>query len=398
MAISDGFYRIKRLPPYVFAQVQSLKLEARQRGEDIIDFGMGNPDQPTPSHIVDKLIDASKKAKNHRYSASRGITKLRHAITGWYKRNYDVELDPETEAIVTIGSKEGIAHLALATIGPGDVVLTPTPTYPIHMYSFIIAGGEVRGIELRQDSDFFDDLLRVYRQTLPRPRILVINFPHNPTTAVVDLEFFKKIVAFAKEHDVIVIHDLAYADIAFDGYKAPSFLQVPEAKDVGVEFYTLSKAYNMPGWRVGFCVGNREVVGALAKIKSYLDYGIFQPIQIASTVALNGPQDCVKEVVQRYQNRRNVLVNGLNRIGWQVGLPRATMFVWARIPDPFRHMGSLEFSKLLLKEGKVAVSPGIGFGEGGDEFVRFALVENEHRTRQALRGIRKVLKMDDQEL
>jgi alanine-synthesizing transaminase len=398
MAITDGFYRIKRLPPYVFAQVQSLKLEARQRGEDIIDFGMGNPDQPTPPHIVDKLIEASKKAKNHRYSASRGITKLRHAITSWYKRNYDVELDPETEAIVTIGSKEGIAHLALATIGPGDVVLTPTPTYPIHMYSFIIAGGEVRGIELRQDSDFFDDLLRVYRQTLPRPRILVINFPHNPTTAVVDLEFFKKIVAFAKEHDVIVIHDLAYADIAFDGYKAPSFLQVPEAKDVGVEFYTLSKAYNMPGWRVGFCVGNREVVGALAKIKSYLDYGIFQPIQIASTVALNGPQDCAKEVVQRYQSRRNVLVNGLNRIGWSVGLPRATMFVWARIPDPFRHMGSLEFSKLLLKEAKVAVSPGIGFGEGGDEFVRFALVENEHRTRQALRGIRKVLKMDDQEL
>ncbi|MBL8041912.1 MAG: alanine transaminase [Nitrospira sp.] len=397
MSISDGFYRIKRLPPYVFAQVQSLKLEARQRGEDIIDFGMGNPDQPTPPHIVDKLIEASKKAKNHRYSASRGITKLRHAITGWYKRNYDVELDPETEAIVTIGSKEGLAHLALATIGPGDVVLTPTPTYPIHMYSFIIAGGEVRGIELRQDSDFFDDLLRVYRQTLPRPRILVINFPHNPTTAVVDLEFFKKIVAFAKEHDVIVIHDLAYADIAFDGYKAPSFLQVPEAKDVGVEFYTLSKAYNMPGWRVGFCVGNREVVGALAKLKSYLDYGIFQPIQIASTVALNGPQDCVKEVVQRYQNRRNVLVNGLNRIGWPVALPRATMFVWARIPDPFRHMGSLEFSKLLLREAKVAVSPGIGFGEGGDEFVRFALVENEHRTRQALRGIRKVLNLDDQE-
>ena len=398
MAIGDGFYRIKRLPPYVFAQVQTLKLEARQRGEDIIDFGMGNPDQPTPNHIVDKLIEASKKAKNHRYSASRGITKLRHAITGWYKRNYDVELDPETEAIVTIGSKEGIAHLALATIGPGDVVLTPTPTYPIHMYSFIIAGGEVRGIELRQDSDFFDDLLRVYRQTLPRPRILVINFPHNPTTAVVDLEFFKKIVAFAKEHDVIVIHDLAYADIAFDGYRAPSFLQVPEAKEVGVEFYTLSKAYNMPGWRVGFCVGNREVVGALAKIKSYLDYGIFQPIQIASTVPLNGPQDCVREVVQRYQTRRNVLVNGLNRIGWSVGLPRATMFVWARIPDPFRHMGSLEFSKLLLREAKVAVSPGIGFGEGGDEFVRFALVENEHRTRQALRGIRKVLKMDDQEL
>ncbi|MGE0276245.1 MAG: alanine transaminase [Nitrospiraceae bacterium] len=392
--MSEGFYRLKRLPPYVFAQVQALKLEARHRGEDIIDFGMGNPDQPTPPHIVDKLIESCKKARNHRYSASRGITKLRHAIAGWYRRNYDVELDPETETIVTIGSKEGIAHLALAMIGPGDVVLTPTPTYPIHMYSFIIAGGEVRGIELRQDSDFFDDLMRVYRQTLPRPRILVINFPHNPTTAVVDLEFFKKIVAFAKEHNVIVIHDLAYADIVFDGYRAPSFLQVPEAKDVGVEFYTLSKSYNMPGWRVGFCVGNREVVGALAKIKSYLDYGIFQPVQIASTVALNGPQDCVKEVVQRYQSRRNVLVNGLNRIGWPVSLPRATMFVWARIPGAYRHMGSLEFSKLLLADAKVAVSPGIGFGEGGDEFVRFALVENEHRTRQAIRGIRKALKLD----
>jgi alanine-synthesizing transaminase len=394
MGIAEGFYRIKRLPPYVFAQVQALKLEARHRGEDIIDFGMGNPDQPTPPHIVDKLIEASKKARNHRYSASRGITKLRHAIAAWYKRNYEVELDPETETIVTIGSKEGIAHLALAMIGPGDVVLTPTPTYPIHMYSFIIAGGEVRGIELRQDSDFFDDLMGVYRQTLPRPRILVINFPHNPTTAVVDLEFFKKIVAFAKEHNVIVIHDLAYADIVFDGYRAPSFLQVPEAKDVGVEFYTLSKSYNMPGWRVGFCVGNREVVGALAKIKSYLDYGIFQPVQIASTVALNGPQDCVKDVVQRYQSRRNVLVNGLNRIGWPVSLPRATMFVWARIPGAYRHMGSLEFSKLLLADAKVAVSPGIGFGEGGDEFVRFALVENEHRTRQAVRGIRKALKLD----
>jgi alanine-synthesizing transaminase len=396
MGTADGFYRLKRLPPYVFAQVQALKLEARHRGEDIIDFGMGNPDQPTPPHIVDKLIDASKKARNHRYSASRGITKLRHAIAGWYKRNYDVDLDPETETIVTIGSKEGIAHLALAMIGPGDVVLTPTPTYPIHMYSFIIAGGEVRGIELRQDSDFFDDLMRVYRQTLPRPRILVINFPHNPTTAVVDLEFFKKIVAFAKEHQVTVIHDLAYADIVFDGYRAPSFLQVPEAKDVGVEFYTLSKSYNMPGWRVGFCVGNRDVVGALAKIKSYLDYGIFQPVQIASTVALNGPQDCVREVVQRYQSRRNVLVNGLNRIGWPVSMPRATMFVWARIPGAYRHMGSLEFSKLLLADAKVAVSPGIGFGEGGDEFVRFALVENEHRTRQAIRGIRKALKLDGQ--
>lgn len=393
----ETFYRIKRLPPYVFAQVQALKLDARHRGEDIIDFGMGNPDQPTPDHIVDKLIEVARNPKNHRYSASRGITKLRHAITGWYKRRYDVDLDPETEAIVTIGSKEGIAHLALAMIGPGDVVLTPTPTYPIHMYSVIIAGGDVRGVELRQDSDFFEDLTRAYRQTLPRPRVLIINFPHNPTTAVVDLEFFKKIVTFAKEHNVIVVHDLAYADIVFDGYRAPSLLQVPEAKDIGVEFYTLSKSYNMPGWRVGFCVGNREVIGALAKIKSYLDYGIFQPVQIASIIALNGPQDCVKETVARYQGRRDVLVEGLNRVGWAVEKPRATMFVWARIPPPFRGMGSLEFSKLLLKEAKVAVSPGIGFGEGGDEYVRFGLVENEHRTRQAVRGIKKALKLGEAE-
>jgi alanine-synthesizing transaminase len=390
----EGFYRLRRLPPYVFAQVQALKLEARRRGEDIIDFGMGNPDQPTSPHIVEKLLEAARNGRNHRYSASRGITKLRHAITAWYRRRYDVELDPETEAIVTIGSKEGIAHLALAMIGPGDVVLTPTPTYPIHMYSIIIAGGEVRGIELRHDSNFFEDLTQVYRQTLPRPRILVINFPHNPTTAVVDLEFFKKVVAFALEHQVLVVHDLAYADIVFDGYRAPSLLQVPEAKEIGVEFYTLSKSYNMPGWRVGFCVGNRGIIGALAKIKSYLDYGIFQPVQIASIIALNGPQDCVKDTVGRYQRRRDVLVGALNRIGWMVEKPRATMFVWARIPPPYRGMGSLEFSKLLLKEAKVAVSPGIGFGEGGDEFVRFALVENEHRTRQAVRGIKKVLKLD----
>lgn len=389
----EEFFRIKRLPPYVFAQVQALKLEARRRGEDIIDFGMGNPDQPTPPHVVEKLIEAARLGRNHRYSASRGITKLRHAITTWYKRRYDVDLDPETEAIVTIGSKDGIAHLALAMVGPGDVVLTPTPTYPIHTYSVIIAGGEVRGIELRPDSDFFDDLMRVYRQTLPRPKILVINFPHNPTTAVVDLEFFKKIVAFAKEHNVIVVHDLAYADIVFDGYRAPSLLQVPEAKDIGVEFFTLSKSYNMPGWRVGFCVGNREVVGALTKIKSYLDYGIFQPIQIASIIAMNGPQDVVKETVARYARRRNELVDGLNRVGWPAERPRATMFVWARIPQPYRGMGSLEFSKLLLREAKVAVSPGIGFGEGGDEYVRFALVENEHRTRQALRGIKHALKL-----
>ena len=390
----NEFYRLKRLPPYVFAQVQALKMQARQDGEDIIDFGMGNPDQPTPPHIVEKLVEAVKNGKIHRYSASRGITRLRHAITAWYKRNFDVDLDPENEAIVTIGSKDGIAHLVLALIGPGDVVLTPTPTYPIHAYSVIIAGGEVRGIELRPDSDFFHDLTQVYRQTLPRPQVLIMNFPHNPTTAVVDLEFFKKVVAFAKEHNVIVLHDLAYADLVFDGYRAPSLLQIPGAKDIGVEFYTLSKAYNMPGWRVGFCVGNPEIVGALAKIKSYLDYGIFQPIQIASIIALNGPQDCVKETVERYRRRRDELVNDLNRAGWAVGLPRATMFVWARIPPAFRGMGSLEFSKLLLREAKVAVSPGIGFGEGGDEYVRFALVENEHRIRQAVRGIKKALKLD----
>ena len=389
-----SFFRIERLPHYVFAQVQSLKLEARQRGEDIIDLGMGNPDQPTPSHIVDKLTEAARNGRNHRYSASRGITKLRHAICAWYQRNYDVTLDPETESIVTLGVKEGLSHLALAMIGPGDVVLTPTPTYPIHMYSVIIAGGEIRGVELQPAEDFFENLTRVYRQTQPRPRALIMSFPHNPTTSVVDLEFFKKLVAFALEHEVWVIHDLAYADLVFDGYRAPSLLQVPEAKKIGVEFYSLSKSYNMPGWRVGFCVGNPEMVGALTKIKSYLDYGMFQPIQIASIIALNGPQDCVKTTVSRYERRRNALVEGLNRIGWSVDYPRATMFLWARIPPKFVGMGSLEFSKLLLREAKVAVSPGIGFGEGGDEYVRFALVENEHRIYQAIRGMKQALKLE----
>ena len=391
---ADGeFFRINRLPPYVFNEVQALKLKARQAGEDIIDFGMGNPDQPSPSHVVDKLIEAAKKSKNHRYSASRGITKLRQAICAWYQRNYSVSLDPETEAIVTMGSKEGLAHLALAMVAPGDVVLTPTPSYPIHPYSIIIAGGEVRGFPLRQDSDFFEDMLNAFRQTLPRPKILILSFPHNPTTAVVDLNFFKKVVAFAKENDLYVVHDLAYADLVFDGYRAPSFIQVPGAKDVGVEFFTLSKSYNMPGWRVGFCVGNPKLVGALQKIKSYLDYGIFQPIQIAAIIALNGPQDCVRQTVETYRSRRNVLVEGLNRIGWKVEKPLATMFVWAPIPEPYRDRGSLEFSKLLLREAKVAVSPGIGFGEGGDAHVRFGLVENEHRTRQAIRGIKKALKL-----
>ena len=391
--MDESFFRINRLPPYVFNEVQALKLQARRRGEDIIDFGMGNPDEPTPPHIVDKLIEAAKNPRNHRYSASRGITKLRHAITAWYQRHYDVELDPESEAIVTIGSKEGLAHLALAMVSPGDVVLTPTPTYPIHPYSVIIAGGEVRGIPLRQNSDFFEDLTEAYRRTLPRPKMLIINFPHNPTTAVVDVTFFKKIVAFAKENSVYVIHDLAYADLVFDGYKAPSFLQAPGAKDVGVEFFTLSKSYNMPGWRVGFCVGNPKMVGALQTIKSYLDYGIFQPIQIAAIIALNGPQDCVQQTIKLYRDRRDALVDGLNRIGWKVEKPLATMFVWAPIPDAYRAMGSMEFSKLLLQEAKVAVSPGIGFGECGDDHVRFGLVENEHRTRQAIRGIKKALKL-----
>ncbi|MBI5745380.1 MAG: alanine transaminase [Nitrospirae bacterium] len=388
----EEFQRIKRLPPYVFSIVTNMKIEARRRGEDIIDFGMGNPDQPTPKHIVDKLIEAAKNPRNHRYSASKGITKLRLAITDWYKRNFGVELDHESEVIITIGSKEGISHLALATISPGDVVLVPTPTYPIHPYSVIIAGGEVRSIPLREESDFFDDMTKAYRQTWPRPKMLIINFPHNPTTMVVDPGFFKKITEFALENKLIVVHDLAYADLSFDGYKVPSFLQVPEAKKVGVEFYTLSKSYNMPGWRVGFCVGNKEVIGALTKIKSYLDYGIFQPIQIAGIIALNGPQDCVEEIRERYRKRRDILVNGLNRIGWKVDKPVATMFVWARIPDIFKGMGSLEFSKLLLSEAKVAVSPGAGFGEYGDDHVRFALVENEYRTRQAIAGIKMALK------
>ncbi|HXC62377.1 MAG TPA: alanine transaminase [Nitrospiria bacterium] len=386
------FHRIKQLPPYVLSVVTAAKLEARRRGEDIIDFGMGNPDEPTPPHIVEKLIEAAKKAQNHRYSASRGITKLRLAIADWYKRNYDVKLDPETEAIVTIGSKEGISHLALAVLGPGDSVLVPNPTYPIHTYSVIIAGGQVLDVPLRPETNFFNELVKAYEQAKQKPTMMILNFPHNPTTAIVDIGFFKKIVEFAKAHDLMVVHDLAYADLAFDGYKAPSFLQVPGAKEVGVEFFTLSKSYNMPGWRVGFCVGNREIIGALTKLKSYLDYGMFQPIQIASIIALNGPQDCVRETVETYQRRRDVLVDGLNRIEWKVDKPLATMFVWARIPEEFRAMGSLEFSKLLLSKAKVAVSPGIGFGKYGDDYVRFALVENEHRTRQAIQGIKKILK------
>ncbi|MBI5681572.1 MAG: alanine transaminase [Deltaproteobacteria bacterium] len=388
----EEFHRIKRLPPYVFNITTELKMDARRRGEDIIDFGMGNPDGPTPKHVVDKLIESIQKPVNHRYSVSKGIYKLRLAITDWYKRRYDVALDPNTEAIATIGSKEGISHLALAIIGPGDVVFAPNPTYPIHAYSVIIAGGDLRSIPLIPGRDFFEDLLSATKQTWPRPKMLVINFPHNPTTEVVDLEFFKKIVDFAKEHKMMVVHDLDYADIVFDEYKAPSILQIPGAKDSAVEFFTLSKSYNMPGWRVGFAVGNKHMIGALARIKSYMDYGMFQPIQIAAIHALNGPQDCVHEICETYRVRRDVLIKSFAQAGWEIEKPKATMFVWARIPEPFRKLGSLEFSKFLLKEAKVAVSPGVGFGEYGDEYVRIALIENEHRTRQAAQGIKRALK------
>jgi len=385
------FRRMTRLPPYLFSVVNDLKMEMRRKGEDIIDLGMGNPDIPTPKHIVDKLVEAAQKGHNHRYSASKGITKLRHAISNWYKTRYDVDIDPEEEAIVTIGAKEGLSHLVLAVISPGDVVFAPNPTYPIHPYSVIIAGGDLRSIPIGPDRDFFKDLLTATKQTWPNPKMLIISYPHNPTTAVVDLGFFEKIVDFCKEHDIVVVHDFAYADLVFDGYKPPSFLQVPGAKDIGVELFSLSKSYSMPGWRVGFCVGNRDLIAALRRIKSYLDYGVFQPIQIASIIALNGPYDCVEEIVGIYKERRDVLVNGLNRIGWSVEKPKGTMFVWAKIPEKYSEMGSIEFSKMLLEKAKVAVSPGIGFGQYGDDHVRFALVENPHRIRQAIRGIKKIM-------
>lgn len=385
------FARLDRLPPYVFAQVNKIKMESRRSGVDIIDLGMGNPDLATPPHIVDKLVEAAHKPQNHRYSASMGITRLRMAICDWYKRRYDVDLDPETEAIVTIGVKEGLSHLILVTIRPGDVVLTPDPTYPIHPFSAIIAGGDVRGVPMGPDEDFFENLKTAAKQTWPRPKVLILSFPHNPTTRVVEADFFDKIVDFAKEHDLLVIHDFAYADLVFDGYKAPSFLQAKGAKDIGVEFFSLSKSYSMAGWRVGFCVGNPEVVEALRRIKSYLDYGIFQPIQIASIIALNGPQECIGEMTETYRERRDTLITGLGRAGWEIPKPKATMFVWGRIPEKYRHMGSVEFSKFLIQEARVAVSPGRGFGEYGDEYVRFALIENNMRINQAVRGIRATL-------
>jgi alanine-synthesizing transaminase len=371
-----------------------LKREARARGEDIIDFGMGNPDQPTPEHIVEKLRETIQRGDTHRYSQSKGIPRLRKAICNWYARNYDVELDPDAEAIVTLGSKEGIAHLALAILGPGDGVLVPNPSYPIHPYGFVIADADVKHVPLTPDVDFFFELENAIKNSWPKPKVLVLNFPGNPTTQCVDLGFFEKVVAIARENGIWVIQDLAYADLVFDGYKAPSILQVEGARDNCVEFFTLSKSYNMPGWRVGFCCGNSSLIGALARIKSYLDYGTFTPIQVAGIAALEGDQSCVETIRDTYRRRRDVLCEGLTAAGWAVKPPKATMFVWARIPEPYSEMGSLEFSKKLLIDGKVAVSPGIGFGEYGDDHVRFALIENEHRTRQAIRGVKKMLRND----
>ena len=387
----EEFYRIKRLPPYVFAAVDQIKLEARRRGEDIVDLGIGNPDLATPEHIVSTLVEKARDPRNHRYSASAGIPRLREAICQWYHQRYDVLLEPETQAVATIGAKEGLSHLVLAITAPGDPVLVPTPTYPIHAYSVVIAGGDLRSVPLGDGVDLIDQLEDAVRTSWHRPKVLIICFPHNPTTRVVDLSFFERVVAFARENDLIVIHDFAYADLVFEEGTAPSMMQVPGALEVGVELFSLSKSYSMPGWRVGFCVGNPHVISALKRIKSYLDYGIFAPIQVAAINALKGDQTCVTEMVQTYRSRRDVLVSGLNRVGWQVETPPATMFLWARIPEQYRAMGSVEFSKFLLREAKVAVSPGAGFGDGGDGHVRFSLVENEQRICQAIRGLRTAL-------
>ncbi len=390
----EEFSRIKRLPPYVFNVTGELKLAARRRGEDIVDFSMGNPDQPTPRHIVDKLIEAVQRPGTHRYSVSKGIHRLRLAICNWYKTRYAVELDPDSEAIVTIGSKEGIAHLALATLDTGDIVLVPNPSYPIHIYGPVIAGADIRHVPMHAGIDFFESLERAIKDSYPKPKMLIVNFPSNPTTQCVDIGFFERLVAIARQHDIYVVHDLAYADIVFDGYRAPSILEVPGAREVAVEFFTMSKSYNMAGWRVGFMVGNRELVTALARMKSYHDYGTFTPIQVASIIALEGPQECVDTARMVYQGRRDVLCSGLNGIGWEVEKPQATMYVWAPIPERYRSLGSLEYSKKLLTEARVAVAPGTGFGHYGDDHVRFALIENEARTRQAVRGIRDMFRKD----
>ena len=390
----EEFPRIKRLPPYVFNITGDLKMAARRRGEDIIDFGMGNPDQPTPPHIVDKMIETARRGDTHRYSVSKGIPRLRKAICNWYKTRYGVDFDPEKEAIVTIGSKEGIAHLALATLDRGDIVLVPNPSYPIHIYGPVIAGADIRHIPMVPGVNFFDEMETAIRNHWPKPKMLILNFPSNPTTQCVELEFFEKIVAMAREYGILVVHDIAYADIVFDGYQAPSIMQVKGAKDVAVEFFTLSKSYNMPGWRVGFMVGNQRLCAALARIKSYHDYGTFTPLQVAAIAALEGPQDCVEDIRVMYQKRRDALVKGLNEVGWHVQAPKATMFLWTPIPEPYAHMKSLEFSKKVLADAKVAVSPGVGFGDYGDDHVRFALIENEHRTRQAIRGLRDMFRKD----
>ncbi|MGH8726994.1 MAG: alanine transaminase [Burkholderiales bacterium] len=390
----ESFSRIKRLPPYVFNITTELKAAARKRGEDVIDFGMGNPDGPTPKHIVDKLIESVQRNDTHRYSTSKGIPRLRRAICNWYKARFNVDLNPENEAIVTIGSKEGIAHLTLATLDQGDTVLVPDPSYPIHIYGPVIAGADIRRIPIVPGVDFFGELAKAMKDSYPKPKMLILNFPSNPTTQCVDLAFFERIVELASEHGVWVVHDIAYADIVFDGYRAPSILQVPGARAIAVEFFTLSKSYNMPGWRVGFMAGNSKLVSALARMKSYHDYGSFTPIQVAAIVALDGAQDCVEGIRRTYESRRDALCKGLNQLNWAIEPPKATMFVWARVPEAYRELGSIEFSKKLLRDAKVAVSPGLGFGEYGDGHVRFALIENEARTRQALRGIKEMFKKD----
>ena len=388
------FPRIERLPPYVFNVIGEMRQKARMAGEDVIDFSMGNPDQPTPDHIVKKLVETANREDTHRYSQSKGIPRLRRAMANWYRTRYDVNLDPESEVITTIGSKEGLAHLALATLGPGDAVLVPNPAYPIHPYGFVIAGADIRHVPLLPGEDFFSELVKAIETSWPRPKMLVLNFPANPTTMCVEIDFFERVVEIAREHNIWVVQDLAYADIVFDGYVAPSILQVDGAKQIAVEFFSLSKSYNMPGWRVGFAAGNKELIGALARIKSYLDYGTFTPIQVAAIAALEGDQTCVNEIRDMYQSRRDVLCEGLNALGWPVEYPKATMFVWARIPEQYRDLGSLEFAKKLIRDANVAVSPGIGFGQYGDDHVRFALIENEHRTRQALRNIKRLFRME----
>ena len=392
--MNNDFPRIKRLPPYVFNITNELKMAARHRGEDIIDLSMGNPDGDTPKHIVDKMIEVAQRPGTHGYSASRGIPRLRKAISDWYKRRWDVDIDPDKEAIVTIGSKEGIAHLMLATCDRGDTVLVPNPSYPIHIYGSIIAGADVRSVRMGPGIDFFSEFERAVTETTPKPKLMILGFPSNPTAQCVDLDFFEKLVALAKKHGVYIVHDLAYADIVYDGFKAPSIMQVPGAKDVAVEFFTMSKSYNMAGWRIGFMVGNRDLVGALTRIKSYHDYGTFTPIQVGAIEALNGPQACVEEVRKEYEHRRDVMVKGLHDLGWMVEKPKASMYIWAELPEFYKSMGSVEFSKRLLEKAKVAVSPGIGFGEYGEGFVRIALIENADRIRQALRGIRQMFKED----